>query len=98
MGGVLTQGLRGPSSGSPTSREEGVAWSHAPVWKLGSLSRAVTPPQNPRTSQDPALLPLKRGRRPVICGCPELAMTHAQGEERVLVAVREQWMRRSGFR
>lgn len=51
MGSVF----RGPSSGSPTPREEGVVWSHVSLWKPGSLSRAITPPQNPKTPQDPAL-------------------------------------------
>lgn len=69
MGGVL----RGPSSGSPTPREEGVVWSHAPLWKPGSLSRAITSPQDPKPPQDPALLALEPSRGQVICGCPELA-------------------------
>ena len=69
MGSVL----RGPSSGSPTPREEGVVWSHAPPWKPGSLSKAVTPPQDPKPPEDPALLALEPSRGQVICGCPGLA-------------------------
>ena len=87
MGGVLW----GPSSGSPTPREEGVVWSHAPLWKPGSLSRAITSPQDPKPPQDPALLALEPSRGQVICGCPELASDiHPGGGQEAMDA--EKWV------
>lgn len=62
-----------PLPAHPPPGEEGVVWSHAPPWKPGSLSKAVTPPPGPQTPQDPALLALEPSRGQVICGCPGLA-------------------------
>lgn len=95
MGSVF----RGPSSRSPTPREEGVVWSYVSLWTPGSLSRAITPPQNPKTPQDPALLGLEPGRGLVIRGCPELAGdTYPGGRRRVGGEVRRPRMQRSGSR
>ena len=76
MGSVF----RGPSPGSPTPREEGVVWSHVSLWTPGSLSRAKTPPQNPKTPQDPALLALETAEAWSSVGVLNWPVTHTRGE------------------
>lgn len=92
MGSVLW----GPSSGSPTPREEGVVWSHAPPWKPGSLSKAVTPPQDPKPLRTQPSSPWSPAEARSSVGVLDWPVTHTLGhgqeamdaEQRVPVGVR----------
>lgn len=46
------------------ARGEGVAWSHAPVWKLGSLSRAVNSSSEPQDLPGPSSPPPQAWQMP----------------------------------